>query len=164
MCVLATIRTDIWHLGRTAVAYKRPLHLIWGLVSPPTQVSEPYRKSSQKAFQQPCGQVRAPGQRDEAREGRKTVWVVLVKKTGRCLFMGLITFSVMGSPGSLKCHSFEAMGCHTRRHRGLWDWEIRNRLALEPNLRTQHFHFTLLVKCPSNQALKEYQCLVWFTH
>ncbi len=92
-------------------------------------------------------------------EGRQKdrVWVVLVKKTGRCLFKDLITFSVMGSPGSLKCHSSEAMGCHTRRRRGLWDWEIWNRTASKPNLKAQNFHFALLVKRPSNQALM--QCL-----
>lgn len=160
MCVLATIRTDIWHLGRTAVAYKRPLRLIWGLVSPPHSslcaLQEELTKSLSPALR--SGQsTRAEGW-SEGRE-KARVWVVLVKKTGRCLFKGLITFSVMGSPGSLKCHSFEAMGCHTHRHRGLWDWEICNRPASEPNLRTQHFHFTLLVKCPSNQALKEYQHL-----
>ncbi len=156
MCVLATIRTDTGHLGRTAMAL--PLLLIWGLVSPPTLVSAPYRKSSQKAFHQPYGQVRAPGRAGWS-EGRQKdrVWVVLVKKTGRCLFKDLITFSVMGSPGSLKCHSSEAMGCHTRRRRGLWDWEIWNRTASKPNLKAQHFHFALLVKWPSNQALM--QCL-----
>ncbi len=92
-------------------------------------------------------------------EGRQKdrVWVVLVKKTGRCLFKDLITFSAMGSPGSLKCHSSEAMGCHTRRRWGLWDWEIWNRTASKPNLKAQHFHFALLVKRPSNQALM--QCL-----
>lgn len=151
--------------GRTAVALQATLvsYLRTGL--PPTLVSVPYRKSSQKAFHQPCRQVRAPGSEGWS-EGRQKdrVWVLLVKKTGRCLFKGLITFSVMGSPGPLKCHSSEAMGCHTRRHQGLWNWVICNRPASKPNLRTQHFKFALLVKSPSNQALKEYQSCILFNH
>lgn len=162
MCVLATIRTDTGHLGRTAVALQAALasNLRTGLAP----------HSSLCALQKELTKSLSPPVRSEHRaagwsEGRQKdrVWVVLVKKTGRCLFKGLITFSVMVSPGSLKCHSSEAMGCHTRRRWGLWDWEIWNRPASKPNLRTQHFHFALLVKRPSNQALKEYQsCSVYF--